>query len=835
MPYAKRSFLSHPMWVLALFALFAVIAVPLPFSALAPDVRPVGLGAGLSGLVPPVRQSKGYAAAPVYFVENHGQQDPRVSYYAQGKDTSVFFTRSGLVINLLGPAGEGGGATPSNWALALDFVKPNASVTVQGQRPWPGTVSYFKGAPEQWVTGLPTYGAITYGNVWPGTDLQYRSTTKGLKYWFTIAPGSDPSKVLLAYRGADNVSLTPNGEIEASTPVRSFRDPAPYAYQDVGGVRREVPVSYALLGSTTDGGTTFGFQVGDYDPTLPLIIDPTVIVYAGYIGGSSAEEAFGLAVDSSGNAYVVGETTSSEASFPVTVGPSLVHSIGTDYDVYVAKVNSAGSLVYAGYIGGSQNDYGNAIAIDSSGNAYIAGHTESHQTDGFPVTVGPDLTYNGSSFDGFVAKVNASGTALVYAGYIGGAQNEDRALGIAVDAAGAAYVVGQTNSNQSSFPVAIGPDLTYIGGSSGGPIDGFIAKVKPDGTSLEWCGYIGGADNDQATSAVVDSAGQAYVTGNASSSESTFPVTVGPDLTYNGGEDAFVAKVKADGSGFIYLGYIGGAKFDSGYGIAIDGSGAAYVAVGPDLTYNGDPFNSTGDAFVAKVKADGTGLVYAGYIGGAQFDRAATVAVDSSGNAYIAGQTASQPSDGFPVSGGPDDTFNGGNDAFVAKVNAAGDALVWSGYIGGAGADAGYGIGLDSSGNVYVAGRTASTEASFPVLVGPDLTYNGGTTDAFVAKLTQGSVSPPAATPTPTPASTATPTPTPTPTKTPTPTPTPTPTLAPGSTPTATGTPTPTPTPKPAPAVSGPALIGLALGVLAIVIWATRRLRQKANQGGGRP
>jgi len=360
----------------------------------------------------------------------------------------------------------------------------------------------------------------------------------------------------------------------------------------------------------------------------------------------------------------------------------------------------------------------------------------------FPEVIGPDLTYNGGTYDAFVAKINADGSGLTYAGYIGGSSG-DYGNGIAVDSSGAAYVTGYTESTEATFPGVLlsGPDPTYNGGIA----DAFVAKVKLDGTRLDYAGYIGGAGFETGVDIAVDSAGAVYVTGYTDSSEATFPEVVGPDLTYNGGiYDAFVAKVNSTGTGLTYAGYIGGLGTDYGSGIAVDSSGAAYVVgstasseatfpevVGPDLTYNGGTY----DAFVAKVNSTGTGLTYAGYIGGSGTDYGYNIAVDSSGAAYVVGVTGSSEAT-FPEVVGPDLTYNGGTrDAFVAKVNLTGTGLTYAGYIGGSAYDSGYGIAVDSGGAAYVTGYTASSEATFPEVVGPDLTYNGGTYDAFVAKV----------------------------------------------------------------------------------------------------
>ncbi len=397
-------------------------------------------------------------------------------------------------------------------------------------------------------------------------------------------------------------------------------------------------------------------------------------------------------------------------------------------------MNPAGTqLIYCGYIGGDYIDDGNGVAVDSSGCAYVVGRTESPQTS-FPVKAGPDLVF--SSFgDGFIAKVNAAGTALVYCGYIGGNDN-DGANGVAVDDDGNAYVVGSTTSTQAGFPVAVGPDLTHNGNE-----DAFIAKVNSAGTGFVYCGYLGGSSSDSAAAVAVDSSRNAYITGKTSSATPSFPATIGPDLTYNTFGDAFVAKVNASGSALVYCGYIGASHGEFGTGIKADSSGSAYVCgyaylpstgfpvtVGPDLTQNG----GGQDAFIAKVSQAGDSLAYCGYIGGSGEDRAFGVALDGSGRAHVVGYTNSSEAT-FPAAGGPDLTHNGGYDAFLSTVSASGDSLVESGYIGGSDSDQGLGIAVDTAGNAFICGSTGSTEATFPVTTGPDLTHNGSS-DAFVAR-----------------------------------------------------------------------------------------------------
>jgi hypothetical protein len=702
---------------------------------------------------------------PLYFIENRGQIDERVAYYVQGKDKALYFTPQGLTFVL--PAKrlererkEGGGSTqgrelshefprvPSapwageavqlRWAVKLDFVGANPEVQPAGLDETGAVVSYFRGAPEEWVTGLKTYSTVVYRDLWPGIDLLYSGTVDRLKYRFEVQPGADPAHIQLAYRGAD-IAVNEQGQMEVSTPAGGFRDGAPYAYQQAeGGEQVAVDVSYDLL-PTSHERQTYGFRVGAYDRSRVLVVDPVVLFRCGYVGGNMDDHGLGIALDSEGSAYITGYTLSSESSFPDTVGPDRTHNSGED--AFVAKVRvDGGGLSYCGYIGGSDNERGMGIAVDDLGRAYIAGYSYSSSTEGFPVLTGPDVTYNGSG-EAFVARVAADGTLLEYCGYIGGIA-EDWGRAIAVDGYGHAFVTGHTASTADDhFPVTVGPDLTHNGG-----VDAFVADVSASGASLFYCGYIGGAQADYGHGIALDAWGAAYVTGETNSDDlEGFPATVGPDLYHNGLIDGFVAKVHAGGASLDYCGYIGGDDFDYGYGITVDGGGRAYVtgqtgsdegsfpvAVGPDLSYNG----GWADAFLARLSADGASLDYCGYIGGSDADIGEGVAVDDSGYPYVAGETASSEAEAFPVSQAPDVTYNGGDrDAFLARVSTSGGGLLYCGYIGGADTDRGTGVAVDGALRAYVVGSTHSSHSEgFPTTVGPDLTYNG-VWDAFVARI----------------------------------------------------------------------------------------------------
>lgn len=709
---------------------------------------------------------------PLYFVENRGQVDSRAQYYIHGSDKIFYFGSEGVTLVLSEAAGRRSPRTSvasaslsgepfdhgtesiiSRTAVTLEFVGANSSVTPMGEELSPARFSYFKGPRENWALGLRSYKKLVYPDLWPGIDLIYTASADRLKYMFVVKPGADPERIKLRYRGAESVSLDTEGKLLVRTPLDDFRDDTPKAHQQINGGVVDVSAAYTLFNSPTEAGSAYGFNIGPYDRTNVLVIDPAILVYAGFIGGTGDDRGNGIAVDVEGNAYITGETTSLQATFPVAGALDVGQNGGVD--AFVAKVDPSGAqLLFAGFIGGAGDDRGQSIAVDSLGNAYITGETTSDQTS-FPVTTGPDLTYNGTS-DAFVAKINSSGTNLVYAGYIGGL-NADRGMGIAVDGSNRAYVTGESASTGASFPNGAGiGSLSSFDTSQNGGFDAFVARVAANGASLEYAGFIGGIGTDRGTSIAVDGLNRAYVTGETDSTSSSFPTGIGFggltsfDSSLNGTSDAFVARVASDGRSLNYAGYIGGSLADKGNGIVTDGDGNAYVTGETSSDASSFPDgNGLGalpgpgqlqrggiDAFVAKINTLGTTLLYAGYIGGTADDRGNAIALmPGCANAcevYITGETSSFQTS-FPVSVGPDLTHNGGVDAFIAKINADG-SLGLAGFIGGAGDDRGRGIALDSFGDVYVTGETTSNQSTFPTRGPLDGTHNLAL-DAFVAKL----------------------------------------------------------------------------------------------------
>jgi hypothetical protein len=682
-------------------------------------------------------------SSPVMFIQNVGQFDERALFQVWGGDKTIWLAEDGIWVTVLEKPSKPKEPLQSRkfdkeaWAEEQPRKVVNIKLSFPGSNPHPRiepfnrldtVVSYFIGNdPAKWHVAVPVWGGVRYVDLYPGVDLELTGENGQVVPRLVVHPGADLSAVRLRVEGAEEVALGRGGGLLLRTALGDFTLPLfrmeggsaePALAQRVDGLAFEVSHPFTAGNEAVSG------------PSSMVHSQQAVsLLYSGFLGGSDDDGGCGIAVDSSGNAYVTGWTESS--NFPAVVGPGTSHS-GYD-DAFVAKVNPSGTaLVYAGFLGGSYNDGGLGIAVDSSGNAYVTGYTNSSD---FPAVVGPDTSYNGG-WEAFVAKVNPSGTALVYSGFLGGS-GYDEGYGIAVDSSGNAYVTGDTWS--SDFPAVVGP-----GTSHSGLFDAFVAKVNPSGTALVYSGFLGGSGHDGGYGIAVDSSGNAYVTGYTGSSN--FPTVVGPYTSYNGDVDAFVARVNPSGTALVYSGFLGGSGHDEGYGIAVDSSGNAYVTgvtyssnfpTTPgafDTTYGGGTCGDypdtypCPDAFVAKVNPSGTALVYSGFLGGSGDDGGYGIAVDSSGNAYVTGDTWSSD---FPAVVGPGTSHSGLFDAFVAKVNPSGTALVYSGFLGGSGWDRGLGIAVDSSGNAYVTGYTGSSD--FPTVVGPDLSFNGG--DAFVAKV----------------------------------------------------------------------------------------------------
>jgi len=685
-----------------------------------------------------------YGNLPLRFEPNQGQTDNRVKFLSRDFEHALFLTPTEAVLVLRKPEGDSrvssASRIPSPWlpgaVLRMKLRGANQKASATGMEALPGTSNYFLGDdPAKWRSNIPTYREVRFSGVYPGVDLVYYGNERELEYDFVITPGGDPNKIKMGIQGA-NLAIDAEGNAVLLSNDRTMRLLRPRVYQEFRGQRKEVSAVYVLKGHD------LRIAVGPYDHAQTLTIDP-VLGYSTYLGGSGGDSGGGIAVDSSGNTYIVGSTSSTD--FPTNSAfQSMLGGPGT-FNVFITKLNAAGSaLIYSTYLGGNGGngtfgDNGASIAVDSSGNAYFTGTVSSTNFPTFPKTGSPlpfQPAFGGGQVDAFVAELNSSGNALVYSTYLGGSGN-DSGTSIAVDSFGDAYVTGSTTS--INFPVA-SPLQATLGTTS--PEDAFVAKVNPTGSALVYSTYLGGNDNSTfGGSIAVDSSGNAYVAG--STIATNFPVTAGALQTTYGGapEDAFVAKLNAAGSALVYSTYLGGSGDDFLGGLAVDSSGNAYVTGATNstnfpttpgaeqTTFGGGTYN----VFVSKLNPAGNALVYSTYLGGSGNDQALGIALDFSGNAYVTGLTSST---NFPVSNAIQSVYAGGAyDVFVTELGPAGTALIYSTYLGGSGDDEASGIAVDASGDAYVTGFTNS--ANFPVngaFQGTNKVPNSGYT-AFVTKI----------------------------------------------------------------------------------------------------
>jgi len=696
------------------------------------------------------RVSKTYGSLPLSFELNQGQTDRRVKFLSRGSGYTFFLTANEAVMAFAQPApredrgdlnrGANHGASGRRSVVRMRLEGSNAAPQVKGLEEMSGRSHYFSGDdPQRWRANIPHYARVRYGQVYPGIDMVYYGNGRELEYDFVLAPGADPCAIGLAFSGADQITLNADGDLVLQTEAGRLRQRRPVAYQDVRGVRREVACRYVLKGESQ-----VGLRVGAYDASAPLVISGA-LAYSTYLGGSYIDYGNAIAVDAAGNAYVTGQTTS--VDFPTTSGAITTTSSGND--AFITKINAAGdTLVYSTYLRGAD---GTGIAVDATGNAYVTGDVGYL---GFPVTPGAFQTPQWG-YDTFITKLSASG-ALVYSSRFGGGF-DDFGRAIAIDRSGNAYITGWTVCRASScdFPTVNAFQPRYGGGNN----DAFVTKMNANGTALVYSTYLGGgsilnATDDWGEGIAVDGAGSAYVTGYTYSPD--FPVTAGAYDTSRLGLDAFVTKFTPDGSALVYSTFLGGNGRDLGRAIAVDAAGNAYVTGETESQDNpftpendGFPvtpgaFQTTGsfDAFVTKLNPQGSALVYSTYLGGGAndsgiggngVDRAWGIAVDAAGNAYVAGDTQSPY---FPVVNAIQPSESNPPDAFVTELNPTGSAPVFSTYLGGSLTDQARGIAVDAAGAVYVVGSSSST--NFPVTPGAFRTINAGYDDAFVVKLTNG-------------------------------------------------------------------------------------------------
>jgi hypothetical protein len=656
-----------------------------------------------------------YGRLPLHFEPNVGQTDGRVRFLARGGGMTAFFTDAETVM-LLGRSEQ--------TVVRMRLENAGQPRRMVGLEKMPGVSNYFIGnEPAKWLTDVPHYGRIEYAGVYPGIDVVWYGNQRQLEYDFVVAPGADAKQIQVAYDGVESAKVDAHGDLILLTALGPIRQQKPRVYQEIGGKRVEVGASYAIVARNR-----VSFELAKYDRRRELRIDPVVLVYSTYLAGNGADFGLGIAVDASGSAYITGYTSST--NFPIVSAAQT--SYGGKSDVFVTKLTPAGSgVVYSTYLGGSDADEGAGIAVDGSGSAYVTGFTYSIDfpttnspiqrsngtTNGgtnafvtkltpagsglmystylggtksdygqgialdatnaayvtgvassadFPLQSAIQGTYGGGSSDAFVAKLSPAGTSLVYSTFLGGS-GADGGQGIAVDTSGSAYVTGYTAS------ITDFPHVSYLPGFgvNQGSTDAFVTKLNPAGTGLVYSTYLGGANFDSGHAIAVDAGGSAYVTGYTQSAN--FPIASAYQSVFQGGSgDAFLTKLAPAGNALTYSTYLGGNGDDQGFGIAVDGTGSAYVTgytASSNFPIESPIQTSQGgeDVFVTRFNLAGNGLVYSTFLGGSGADIGYAIAIDAAGSAYVTGSTSSI---NFPTASAYEGPLPGDH-AFVSKLSVA--------------------------------------------------------------------------------------------------------------------------------------------------------------------
>ena len=700
-----------------------------------------------------------YAARPLTFEANQGQTGSPVKFLSRGKGYSAFLTAGGMVLSLR-PAKAAARPTASlaannksqksvNTTLQFKLVGAAQNPAVVGEDPQPGKVNYFIGRdPAKWHTNVPTYARVRYKNVYPGIDLVYYGSHQQLEYDFAISPGADPGRIQFEVTGASQTELDVEGNLVLQTSSGELHFQSPVVYQEFNGARVPVSGAYVMKDSTH-----IAFQVAQYDLSKPLVIDP-VLVYSTYLGGSGDDQPSGIAVDSAGSVYLAGYTDSTD--FPLATLKSL--PAGSTH-VFVAKFDPTGSnLVYADYIGGDSQDYGYALVLDSANDVYVTGSTASSN---FPVVNYPyQGTYPGS-FNGFLSKVSADGSSLLYSTYLGG-NGSDQPASIAIDSVGSVLVAGNTSS--TNFPVANAYQAT-ASANQGGVFGnyGFLTKFSPDGSYLVYSTYFAGNSNvpyacggtpsdplciwptpySAIKGIALDGSGNAYAAGTTNTYN--FPTTPAAYLTTDSTQlndtVGFVSKFSSSGTlDYSTYFYESSGTLTNVNAIAVDGSGSAYVT-GTAFSDGTFPITSTticdpgvsgsacSYAFVTKFDSTASTLLYSTFLGPNNNANPQAIALDANNDAYVLASTSSNT---FGIVNGIEG-YSNGDDLLLVEIDPATSTELFATYLGASADEFPAGIALDSSGNLYIAGSTDSSD--LPVTQGAFQTMLGGGTDAFVMKI----------------------------------------------------------------------------------------------------
>jgi len=652
-----------------------------------------------------LRVEVGYGNLPLSFEPNRGQTNPRVKFVSRAGNRTLWLTSDEAVLAVgrpprpIGPDTKQAAAAKENQSapaiLRMKFVGANAHPRIAGEAKQSGTVNYFAGKPNEWRTKIPVYSRVRYSSLYPGIDLVFYGNNRELEYDLVVAPGADPGRIKLKVTGADQIRIDDEGNLVLNTSQGEVMQEKPRIFQRKGTTLTAVVGEYVMTGKNE-----VGFRLGNYDRNAAVVIDP-VLRYATFLGGNSFDAGRAIAVDSSNRAVVAGTTVSS--NFPTTT------SRGFPTEVFITKFDFTGSrLIYSSLLIGSVLDLGElGLALDSAGNAYVTGVTESHA---FPTTPGAFQTDLHGDFDAFVTKLNANGTALVYSTFLGGT-GRDGGHGIAVDSSGNAYITGDTSSQDfPTTPGAFQPNCKLFDVST--CENAFVTKLNASGSGLLYSTFLGGTMNagQPGESIVVDRTGNAFVTGFTEAAD--FPTTAGTaQPVFPGNSATFVSELSSSGSHLIYSTFLNAGVFIGEQAIGLDSAGNTFVASGSVVT----KLNASGQRLYSRTLTGGT---------------AHGIAVTPGGQAYVTGLTGSATF--FTTQTAFQRVLTGELDNFLTKLDSAGK-VIYSSYLGTATFVQPPAVALDRDTNAYVTGTALD---GFPVTPGAfQQKFGGGGSDAFVAKV----------------------------------------------------------------------------------------------------
>jgi hypothetical protein len=719
------------------------------------------------------------ANPPLYFEANRGQADAATRFIARGSQSQFLISPDAAEMILFKPVSAHSFAART---MRMQFTGANPQALVSGVEEMPGTINYLVGNDlSKWQTGVPTYSGVHITGVYPGVDLVYYGNQHRLEYDFTVAPQARPDSIAMHFAGVDKIALNESGDLVLTLGSSEIVQPKPLIYQETDGRHVNIAGGYKLL-----GGNTAAFYIGDYNPSLPLVIDP-ILSFSTYFGGTGSQAANSVAVDTNGFVYIAGETTSSQLATAGAFQTSYAGG-GGNGDAFISKYSFNGTnlvLQYCTYLGGNADDLASSIAVDNAGHAFVTGYTDSPN---FPTTnaIYPHILGRGYldqqnhqtyySGNAFVAELDPTGSHLIYSTYLGGSgglgsagvpAGLDEGTGIKVDSADNAYIVGYTSS--TNFPI-INPLVITNSGTNmvfnylSGTYNAFVSEIGAGGSPLKYSTYLGGSNEDVGYGIALGG-GAIYVTGYTDSTN--FPVSTNAAQRMLDGTtnvplyffDAFATKLTPAATNFVmnYSTYLGGTNDDWGFGIAVDGAGDAYVTgatASPNftnsvtyiagltnlLTNNVNAAFVVTNVFLTEINPQGTGIVNSAVFGGNATDIGYGVALDASGNIYVCGSSTSPTN--FPAFnnlGSLAATNAGQSDAFITVFSANFTGVMYSALIGGAANDSASSIAVDPASDAYIVGQTFSS--NFPTNKATDGVFSG-TGDAFLAKIVPDTIPP---------------------------------------------------------------------------------------------